>query len=317
MRRVKAVRLHAFGPPSVLRFEEIPVPPIRDDEILVRVHAAGVNPVDTKIRAGDFVRFHPALPAIIGRDVSGIVERTGAATTGFAAGDEVFGLLDYDRGAYAEYAIASVHELARKPAPLEHPVAGALPVAGLTAWQALFDYGRLRRGQRVLIHGGSGGVGHLAIQFAVWAGAEVATTCSARDVDHLHRLGAQTVIDYEAEPFQSHPQLHDLDLVLDLISGETREHSWPLLKRGGILVSTLPGPVPPQNRTDVSGREVVVSANAAQLTQIAHLVETGSVQVILDRTFPLANAAAAHAHLEDEHSIGKTVLVVGIADPRK
>jgi NADPH:quinone reductase-like Zn-dependent oxidoreductase len=282
-------------------------PAIHDDEVLVRVHAAGVNPVDTKIRAGKFPRFHPILPATLGRDISGTSVRAGAQVSGFHAGEEVFGMVDYDRGGYAEMVVASPREITRKPAAIDHLAAAALPVAALTAWQALFEHGKLRAAQRVLIHGGSGGVGHFAVQFAAWRGATVFATCAGSDMDFVAALGAKRAIDYESERFEEIAS--GMDLVLDLIGGETRRRSWSILKSCGILVSTLPDPEP-DGRSDVSGREVVVYASPAQLKAIGDLVADGRVKVHLDQVFPLSEAAQAHDHLEREHSRGKTVLRV-------
>lgn len=304
---MKAVLLHAFGNTDGFRYEEIPTPEPAKNEVLIRVAAAGINPVDTKIRSGKFARFLPALPAVIGRDVCGVIESVGTTVVAFKLGDRVFGMLDYDRGAYAEYAIASPREIAKTPASLEPGRGAALPVAALTAWQALFDYGRLEPGQRVLIHGANGGVGHLAVQLAAWRGAEVLGTCHREDVDFVKSLGAVEVIDYKAERFEE--KVREVDLVLDLIAGETRERSWQTLKAGGILVSTLPSPVP-RNRTDVSGREVVVSANSDQLERIAALMAIGALDVVIHRTHPLAEAAEAHRQIEEQHGRGKTVLTL-------
>ena len=238
--------------------------------------------------------------------MSGTIVEVGSAVSGFSVGQAVFGMLDYDRGAYAQFAVASPRELGHKPGALSHVAAAALPVAGLTAWQALFEFGKLRRGQRVLIHGGSGGVGHFAVQFAAWSGAIVAATCSGADLDFVRELGATTVIDYRAERFEE--KIRDVDLVVDLVAGETRHRSWQTLKPGGALVSTLPAPKP--DRTDVSGREVVVDADTGQLQAIANLVIDKHVAVAIDRMFPLSETHAAHAHLENGHGRGKIVLAV-------
>jgi len=304
---LKAIRIHETGKPACLREEDIPEPKPGADEYLIRVYAAGVNPVDTKIRSGKFPRFKPVLPAILGRDVAGTIVAKGPDAREFAVGDEVIGLLDYDRGAYAEFTVASARELARRPEGVSRKEAAALPVAALTAWQALFEHGKLRAHQRVLIHGASGGVGHFAVQLAVWRGARVTATCGAEDVAFVRGLGAEQAIDYRATLFEK--QVKGLDLVLDLVAGETRQRSWGVLKAGGILVSTLPGPEP-ERRTDVSGREVVLYASSEPLARIAELVAAGKVKVHIDRSFTLADAAKAHRYLEEEHARGKTILVV-------
>jgi NADPH:quinone reductase-like Zn-dependent oxidoreductase len=173
---MKAIRVHSFGEADCLFYEDAPEPVFLEDEILIRVQAAGVNPVDTRIRSGALARFLPRLPAILGRDVSGLVAAVGRNVSGFAEGDSVFGVLDYDRGSYAEYAVASAREVTRVSAALAPSDLAGLPVAALTAWQALFEHGRLRKGQRVLIHAANGGVGHLEVQFAAGHGAEVIAT---------------------------------------------------------------------------------------------------------------------------------------------
>jgi NADPH:quinone reductase-like Zn-dependent oxidoreductase len=185
---MNAVRMHEFGGPSVLRYEEAPTPEPARDQILIRVHAAGINPVDGKIRSGTFHGFRPELPAILGRDISGVVEKS--EVNNFRVGDEVFGILDYHRGSYAEYAAAAPNEIVKKPGGLDHLHAGSIGVAALTAWQALFDNGEWRSGQRVLIHGGGGGVGHYAVQFAAAAGAEVAATANAKDLEFGKMAGS-------------------------------------------------------------------------------------------------------------------------------
>lgn len=304
---MKAILIREFGSADVLCCKESSEPKFSDDELLIRVEAAGVNPVDTKIRAGKFPRFTPQLPAVLGRDVSGTVAAVGRDVTGFSEGDRVFGMLDYDRGGYAEFAAASPREIAKAPPELEHRALAALPVAALTAWQALFEHGKLRRGQRVLLHAANGGVGHFALQFAVNCGAETFATCSAADVNLVRDLGAAKVIDYQTQRFEN--EIRDLDLVLDLIGGETRERSWKTLKAGGILVSTLPQPIPPKG-LNLSGREVIVYPNPEELHTIASLLESGEARVEIDRAFPLAECRTAHCHLEEEHSRGKTVLLL-------
>jgi NADPH:quinone reductase-like Zn-dependent oxidoreductase len=304
---MRAIRIHTFGEADCLRMDDAPEPKPADDEVLVRVKAAAVNPVDAKIRAGKFPRFIPRLPAILGRDICGVIEATGGMVSDLSEGDLAFGMLDYDRGAYAELAVGSTRELVRVSERREHAELAALPVGALTAWQALFEHGKLSRGQRVLIHAANGGVGHFAVQLAVWRGAEVIGTCSGRDVDFVRHLGATTVIDYQSQRFED--TVADLDLVVDLVGGESRARSWQTLKSGGILVSTLPEPKPIE-RADVSGREVVVYSSAEQLRMLGSLWERGALRVSLDRIFPLAEARAAHQHLEKEHAQGKTVLLI-------
>jgi NADPH:quinone reductase-like Zn-dependent oxidoreductase len=304
---MKAIRIHSFGGPEVLQLDEIPAPVAGEGELLIEVHAASINPVDTKIRGGKFPRFQPALPAILGRDIAGSIERVGKRIKGWEEGEPVYGLLDYERGAYAHYVIATPREITRKPSLLDPVRAAAVPLAGLTAWQALFDQGELQSGQRVLIHGAAGGVGHFAVQFAVARGAHVSVTASAKDHDWLKKLGAEQTIDYKTQRFEE--EVSAVDLVIDLVAGETRERSWKVLKPSGKLVSTLGRPKPPSDApAGAEGREVVLETKMDQLAEIGHLFETGKVSVLVNKVFPLAEAAQAHLHLENGHAAGKTVL---------
>ncbi|HZZ20050.1 MAG TPA: NADP-dependent oxidoreductase, partial [Opitutaceae bacterium] len=296
---MKAARMHKTGGPGVFKYEEVPIPKARQGEFLVEVHSAGLNPVDTKIRQGKFKFFKAHLPATIGRDIAGVVRGIGGkgGKSAFKIGDQVFGMLDYDRGAYAEFAVASAREIARRPKNVSERDAGAIGVAALTAWQCLFDHGLLKKGQRVLIHGAAGGVGHFAVQFAKYAGATVIATASTRDLKWVKGLGADEVIDFEEQKFEEHTG--NIDLVLDLISGETQDRSWQVLKEsGGMLVSTLSEPSKVQaKRHQAKGMRMVVSANAAQLKKIAALIATGRVNVSIEKAFPLEKVTAAHQYL--------------------
>jgi NADPH:quinone reductase-like Zn-dependent oxidoreductase len=306
---MKAARIHDFGGPEVLVYEDAPRPTPEDDQVLIKVEVASVNPVDGKIRAGEFKRFHPHLPAILGRDVAGVIEAVGAAVKDFQVGDAVFGMLAYERGTYAEYAVALPNEIARKPVQLEAERAAGIGVAGLTAWQAVMERGELQRGQRVVIHGGGGGVGHFAVQFAIAQGAEVIATASPQDVEFVRGLGVEKVIDYKAQRFEE--EVREVDLVIDLIAGQTRERSWQLLKPGGLIVSTLGEPKPPADAPPgMRGREVVVEVNAEQLAEIADRAASGKLRIEVDKRYPLAETRRAHEHMENEHARGKTVLLI-------
>ena len=303
---MKAVRIHEFGEPSVLRYEEAPTPEPASDQILIRVQAAGINPVDGKIRSGTY-RFRPELPAILGRDISGVAEKS--EVNDFRVGDEVFGILDYHRGSYAEYAVAAPNEIVKKPGGLDHLHAGSIGVAALTAWQALFDNGELRSGQRVLIHGGGGGVGHYAVQFAAAAGAEVAATANAKDLEFVRSLGAKQVIDYKAQRFEE--EVSEIDLVIDLVAGETRERSWKVLKPGGLMVSTLGEPeIPGGAPKGARSRGMVVETKADQLSEIGNRAANGKLRIEISKVFQLADPANAHEFLEHEHFRGKIVFAV-------
>jgi NADPH:quinone reductase-like Zn-dependent oxidoreductase len=215
----------------------MPVP--QADEVLVKVNAASVNPVDYKTRSGKSAVKQNQLPMVLGRDVAGIVEQCGSAATHFKKGSEVYALLDREHGGYAEYVIVKERDLATKPAQLDFIQAAAVPMAAVTAWQGLFDHGNLKAGQHVLIHGGAGGVGHLAVQCAKARGARVSTTASKQDLEFVRSLGADQVID-KAEEFED--SVRDVDLVFDLVNGETQDRSWAVLKQGGTMVSTLTKP---------------------------------------------------------------------------
>jgi len=312
MAGMQAVRFHQPGGPRVLRVEEITVPIPGRDEVLVEVLAGSVNPVDAKIRSGKFPLWKPKLPAIPGRDVAGIVRAVGphGGRGTLRLGDAVFGMLDYRRGAYAEFAIGSERELARIPRGLSLKIAGVLGVAAQTAWQGLFDHGKLRRGQRVLIHGGAGGVGHLAVQFAKLAGATVIATASGRDRRWLQRLGAAQVIDYAQDRFEN--LTGNIDLVFDLIGGETQDRSWQVLKeRGGRIVSTRSKPSPLEARQHrATGMVMAVTASPPQLARIGGLIVEKKVVVKIGRSFALREIRAAHALIENGHVRGKIALRV-------
>jgi NADPH:quinone reductase-like Zn-dependent oxidoreductase len=307
---MKAVRIPEFGGPEVLRLESVPIPAPGTGELLVKVAAAGVNPVDYKIRNGKYPAVkQDKLPFVLGRDVAGTVVACGPSTQHFAKGDTVFAMPGMGRGGYAEYAVVKVSEAAPKPESLDVIQAGAVPLAALTAWQGLFKHGNLKAGQRVLIHGGSGGVGHFAIQFAKAKGAHVITTVSAPNRDFVRRLGADEVIDYQAQRFED--EVGAVDLVFDLVGGEIQERSWQVLKKGGLLVSTLNEPSQEQAAArGARGLRYTVTESGADLATIAELIDAGMVKPVITRTYQLKEAAAAERFLEQEHPAGKVVLSV-------
>jgi NADPH:quinone reductase-like Zn-dependent oxidoreductase len=304
---MKAIRIHTHGGPEVLRFEEVARPVPSDDEVLIKVLAAGVNPVDWKIRQGYMKElFH--LPLILGWDVAGVVEEKGSAVTDFAIGDEVYSRPSILRdGAYAEYIVVKAAEVALKPTTVGFIQAAAVPLAGLTAWQSLFDLAHLKAGQKVLIHAAAGGVGHYAVQFAKWAGAHVIGTASARHHEFLCALGVHEALDYTTTPFEE--VVGDVDVVLDTIGGEVWQRSWQVLKKGGILVSTLRGPeAGGADSLNKLCAHVFVQPDAAQLGEIAALIDSGHVRPEIAGTFPLREAAEAHRASEGGHTRGKIVL---------
>lgn len=305
---MKAARIDRFGGPEVIVLDEVPVPEPGAGQLRLRVQAASVNPVDYKIRPGGYLP-EDKLPITLGRDVAGVVDRLRPDASGFREGDPVFVMLERDNGGYAEFTLARRDICAPVPRGLDALHAGAIALAGLTAWQGLFDHGGLRNGQRVLIHGGAGGVGHLAVQFAKARGAEVYVTCAGEDGDFVRGLGADVVIDYKAERFED--RASDIDVVFDLVAGKTQDRSWAVLRQGGILVSTL---TEPDKQKAVArgarGTWYMAQPNGGQLREIARLIEGGRVRVHVDRTFPLAAVAEAHRVLEQEHVRGKVVLRV-------
>jgi len=310
MTKIRKMRIHRFGGPGLVQSDDVEYSQADALQVLVNVRAASVNPVDFKIRNGKYPSVQEdRLPYTLGRDVSGVVEKCGAQSTRFAVGDEVFGIVGVGGGGYAQKAVLDQAAIARKPAGLDHVHAAAIPLAGQTAWQGLFRYGGLGAGQSVLIHGGSGGVGHFAVQFAKAKGARVTTTVSTENVAFARALGADIVIDYKTQRFEDHAS--DLDMVFDLIDGETRERSWKLLKKGGVLVSTLSEPSRDRAREHgVRALRYTVEADGNELAQIAELVATGKVKPHIQDTYPLTDAADALAAIESGHAVGKIVLVV-------
>lgn len=309
--KTRKVRIHSFGGPDVLRIEEVE-PSMPDAlQVLVSVKAASVNPVDFKIRNGQYPAVkEDRLPYTLGRDVAGVVEKCGAQATQFKIGDEVVGMVGIAGGGYAEKVVFDEKAITRKPQEIDYVHAAAIPLAGQTAWQGLFRYGQLKAGQTVLIHGGSGGVGHFAVQFAKAKGARVFTTVSTKRVEFARTLGADVVIDYKTQRFEELAK--DLDMVFDLIDGETRERSWKLLKKGGVMVTTL---TDPSQQTAaqyaVRATRYTVEADGKELSEILGLVAAGKVKPHVEKTYPLEKAAQAMSSVEQGDSVGKIVLSVG------
>lgn len=310
MTTMHAVRIHCFGDPNVLKLDDVAIADPKPSEMVVRVAAASVNPVDYKIRSGKYPAVkQDQLPKVLGRDIAGVVEHIGSHITKFQKGDAVYAMLGRDVGGYAEYALATEEEAAPKPAKIDFVTAAAVPLAALTAWQGLFDHGGLRSGQRVLIHGGAGGVGHFAIQFAKVKGAWVATTVSADDIEMVRELGADQAIDYKREQFEN--AVKDIDLVFDLIAGETQKRSWAVLKDGGTLISTLQKPDQAKaKKRKIRGEHYMATPNSVQLEEIARLIDGGKVKPVVQKTYALEEAAKAHEHMEHDHIQGKVVLKV-------
>lgn len=300
---MRAVVMHETGGPDVLRYEETERPQPGEGEVLIRVRAASVNPVDWKYRRG-FVE--KAVPVVLGSDVSGTVELSRAE--GFAEGDEVFGLAA--SGGYAEFASAPAAVIAKKPASISHVQAAALPVAGLTAWQALFDRGELQSGQTALIAGAAGGVGHFAVQFSRLGGARTIGTGSSRNRDFVLGLGAEEYVDYTQQDVAE--AASGVDLAFDTVGGETTESLLPTLGEGGILI-TIAG-APPEEAARERGLRaelLVMSPTSEQLARIADLVATDDLRVEIAEALPLTEIQRAHELSESGHTRGKIVLTVG------
>ena len=305
-RTMHAVLIRRFGGPEVVELAEIPVPEPRPGELLVKVEAASLNPVDYKIRGGKYPLVKDdRLPFVLGRDFSGTVVHSDDAA--LPAGTLVHGLLGIEHGSFAQYTVARADTLARVPGAIDRVLAAAVPLAGLTAWQGLFDHGGLQPGQRVLIHAGAGGVGHLAVQFAKARGAIVVTTVSTDDVELARGLGADEVIDRKKERFES--RLRDMDLVFDLIGDDTQERSWAVLRKGGTLVSTVQEPAREKAEAiGVRALRFTAAPNAGQLSEIDALIQAGKVRPIVARLFAYGDAREALRGLEEGHGAGKLVL---------
>ena len=307
-----AVRLARFGGLDALSVERQPIPQATDDEVLVRVHAASLNPIDVKTRAGENPGVKQGdLPITLGRDLAGTIESVGTrAHYMLSHGDAVFAMIGRDRGAQAEYAVVKAVELVAIPPGLGMVDAAAVPLAAITAWQGLFDHGGLRAGETVLIHGGAGGVGHLAIQLAKAKGARVVATASGGDLGWVRSLGADVAIDYQAQRFED--EVENVDVVYDLIGGETQARSWAVLRDGGAMISTLeqPDAAKAAERHARAATRYGAEPNAAQLGEIADLIAAGKVKVTVSETFPLADVARAQERLEQGGLRGKIVLTV-------
>lgn len=308
---MKAVRIHEFGDTSVLTYEDAPRPEPTDEELLVRIHAAGVNPLDWGIRQGRNAWMIPddPFPFILGTEISGVVETVGKAVTDFDPGDAVFGWSGFPQsGSYAEYTTTTAAQLTPKPASLTHIEAAGVPAVATTAWQALFEEATLTEGQRVLIHGAAGGVGHMAVQLAKWKGAHVIGTASGYNEGYLQYLGADEFVNYRTQRFES--VATDLDVVLDTVGGDTQERSFEVLHEGGVLVSTFSEPSEERAAdVGVEGR-MVAGRDPSLLPSISDLIDGGEVRPTISTQRPLAEAAHAHQESEERHTRGKIVLRV-------
>ena len=308
---MQAIQIQEFGDPQVLQVKEISIPAPGPGELLVRVHAAAVNPVDTSIRAGRAGGLSGAsLPYVPGFDVSGTVTAIGSDVVNFKVDDEVFAMVDLRRGgAYAEYAIVLENEAALKPTRVNHAEAAAIPLVALTAWQALFQVAKLQKDQTILIHAGAGGVGSIAVQLAKWRGAHIIATASDYNHNFLRELGVDVPVDYRTQNFEDFAS--DVDVVLDPIGGDTQVRSLQILKEGGILVSivglTSEGRNPSRN---VRATSILVRPNSVQLSEIGGLIQNGIINPIVSYRFPLEQAPLAHEQSQTRRTRGKIVIEI-------
>lgn len=305
---MKAIVIHEFGGPEVLKYDDAPRPEPKEDEILIRTMAAGVNPVDAYIRSGRYRGGN--LPFIPGMDVAGIVEKTGGKVAKFKVGDPVYAYLSFaEQGGYAEFSIAKESEAAIKPKAISYEQAAAVPLAATTAWQALIDTAGLKSGQTVLIHGGSGGVGHFAVQIAKARGAKVIATASTENQDLLKQLGVDQPIDYTKTKFEN--VVKDVDVVLEATRSDSLSRSYGVVKKGGFIVS-ITGP-PDQAELDkhgIRGSGMGVNPDTHVLEELARLIDAKKIVPIVSQVFPLAEASKAHQQIETRHTRGKIVLKV-------
>jgi len=332
---MKAFVVDRYGRKSGIRAGNMPLPEPREDDVLIQIHAAGVNPLDSKIRDGEFKLILPyRLPLILGNDLAGVVVRVGSRVRQFKPGDEVYARPHKDRiGTFAEFIAVKEDGVALKPKTLTMEEAASIPLVSLTAWQALIEKGQLKKGQKVLIHAGSGGVGTFAIQLAKHVGATVATTASAGNAELVKRLGADIVIDYKKDDFAA--ILKDCDVVLDTQGGNTLEKSLRVLKPGGKLIG-IAGPPDPDfakdlgaswflktamhflsyrirkaaKRHGVSYSFVFMRADGRQLSQIATLIDAAAIRPVIDRVFPFESTEEALAYVETGRAKGKVVIKI-------
>ncbi len=311
---MKAVVAHEYGGPEVLKYQDVPVPEPKDNEILVRLIASGVNPADPLILNGKYAKeFGTHLPLILGYEMAGVVVKTGANVTKLKAGDPVYAYLLWG-GGWAEYCISNEGESAIKPKSLSFTEAAPVPLAALTAWQALVDIGKIQSEQTVLIHGGSGGVGSFAIQIAKLRGARVIATASTANQDLLKQLGADVAIDYTKQKFEE--IAHDVDLVLDPVGRDTLARSYGVVKKSGIVVTLVSRCDEAElKKHEIRGASLSSHPDATELAEITKLIDDGKIKPIVSQVLPLTEAAKADAQAATHHTRGKIVL--RIADEPK
>ena len=312
--KMRAVVAHEYGAPDVLKLEQVQKPEPNDDEALVRVIASSVNPADPLTLSGKYAKeFGTHLPLIAGYDIAGVVEKTGANVTKLKVGDAVYGYPTFG-GGWADYVAVKEWEVAAKPKSLNFVESAAVPMAALTAWQALVDVAKLQPGQTILIHGGSGGVGSFAVQIAKARGARVIATASTKNQDLLKQLGADVAVDYTKTKFED--VARDVDAVLDPVGKETLARSYGVVKKGGIVMSLVARPDPAElQKRGIRGTGIASHADADDLSEIAQLIDAGKIKPIVTEVLPLNDAVKAQQQAATHHTRGKVVL--RIADDPK
>ena len=305
--KMKTVLIREYGDNDVVKIESVDRPEPKAGQVLVKVHTAGVNPIDYKIRSGAGQRLGMTLPIHMGGELVGVIEQLGAGVEGFKRGDAIFGMVH--TGAFAEYAVAKASDMVRKPSNLNFVQAAAVPLAGSTAWQAIFDEAGLKEGQRLLITNSSGGVGSLAVQFAKAKGAHVTAVASARNEGFVRSLGADEFIDYTSEPFEQ--VARDMDVVFDTMGGETFQRAFQTLRKGGFMVTVVAFPEGEAERYGVGVTRSFTLPSARNLTAIKELVEAGKVTPHVDTVLPLAEIKQALALSQSGRARGKIVLAIG------
>lgn len=308
---MKAIVINTYGNEDVLNYVDVDRPEPKADEVLVKVHAAAVNPADWKIRNGMGEQFGFKLPLILGGDIAGTVEAVGDGVESFKQGDAVYGItLAHLSGGYAEYAVAKADAIAPKPESITFEAAAAIPIAALTAWQAMFDLAHLSSGQKILITGASGGVGSMAVQLAKAKGAIVVGTASGKNEQFVRDLGADEFVDYTRQPFEE--VVKDVDVVFDTIGGDTSAQAFQTLKKGGFLVAA---PEPPSEEKarefGVEAAWVFCKPNAQQLAEINRLIDEGKLRIHIEIVLPLSEVKKAHQLSQSGRTRGKIVLQIG------
>ena len=312
---MKAIQINKFGAPNELKLIDTPKPKITKGTVLIKVKAVGINPIDFKTRAGSGFLQEQDLPIILGWDVSGIIEEVSSDVTEFKPQDKVFGMINFPKAGncYAEYIIAEPSNIVKIPDNIDFIQAAATPLAALTAWQAMFEHANVKKDDKILIHAGSGGVGHFAIQIAKAVGAFVYSTASKKNHDLLKKLGTDVCIDYRSEKFED--IVKDLSFVLDTVGGDSIIRSAKCLQQNNGSLMSIRGrgfikEIQEAKNLGIKAEDITVYINKKDLSEIANLIEKGKITPIIDQTFDIKNSAKAHEYLETGRAKGKVVLTI-------